>query len=194
MVEGWEQRRRAAAGLGAIADLAEFGLISVEDSGRNALLRVHHDAARPVDATLLSVFERLSDGISLRAAVRATSRFTLEETTEELCRQGIIAKQRANFLGLFPARYAIVDPTQDVRLRQRLAVVLGGGRPTRPEAAILAILAGIGLTRVLAENTGLSSSAMDRRIQALSEPSVLLRALTQPGLRMAALVLPPPPM
>jgi hypothetical protein len=158
-----------AYGLAAavITDLVLAERITLSDDRDPRMSVLHHAATgHPVlDAGLARLRER--DGKKLSGLV-TDRKLALEGTiAASLVRAGVITIEEKRALGLVPARYPMLDPEPERRVRERLRVVLAGGTPSAGDSTLLAILQGLGIApKVLAEEKGtLGGRELKRRIE-----------------------------
>lgn len=92
------------------------------------------------------------------------------EVVEELVHRGVVDVVPARLLGLVAEKRPTLDDSAEREVRERLRVVLVGGRPSATDATLLAILQGLGVAKkVLAEESdGMSAKDLKRRVEEAS--------------------------
>lgn len=93
-----------------------------------------------------------------------------EQVAAALATAGIIGIEKKRALGLVPAKYPVLDPEPERRVREQLRVVLAGGTPRPEDATLLAILQGLGIApKVLHDEKGtLGRRDLKKRIEQVS--------------------------
>ncbi|GAA5116658.1 hypothetical protein GCM10023339_25830 [Alloalcanivorax gelatiniphagus] len=110
------------------------------------------------------------DGTRLSWLVNDTKIAVEDTIARSLVSAGTIGVEERRAFGLVPARYPVIDPGPERRLRERLRAVLHGEVPDPQESAVLAILQGLGIVeKVLAEEKGdLGKKELEARIEEVS--------------------------
>lgn len=163
-----------------LTDLLMAGHVTLDDSAKDPRITV---AARgsvgdPVlDATLDRL--RAKKDTKLVSLILDLSLSPRDEVVQSLVSAGVITIAPKRALGLVPERYPVRDPAPERALRERLRVVLAGGSAQPGEAALLALLKGLGLApHLLKEEKGsLARRDLDRRIDEASSDSAVGTAL-----------------
>lgn len=77
----------------------------------------------------------------------------------------------ARLLGLIAEKRPTLDPLPEREIRECLRLVLAGGKPSAPDATLLAILQGFGVAKKVlsAESEGMSKKDVERRVQEASK-------------------------
>lgn len=121
-----------------------------------------------LDAAMTRLEQR--DGKKLSTLVTDGKLAVEQQVAAGLASTGVIGIEEKRALGLVPAKYPVVDPDPERRLREQLRVVLRGGTPRTEDATLLAILHGLGVApKVLAEEKGtLGRRDLKRRIEEVS--------------------------
>ena len=116
--------------------------------------------------------ERLQrrDGRRLSSLMLDTHLWVEEQVAGALAARGVVGVEEKRWRGLVPARYPVLDPEPERVLRERLRAVLAGDVPGPEDAAVLAILQGVGVaTKVLVREKGaLGVSGLERRIEEIA--------------------------
>jgi hypothetical protein len=148
--------------------LAERITLSDDKDPRMTVL-VPGPAGHPaLDAAMARLEQR--DGKKLSTLVTDGKLAVEHEVATALASAGVVGIEEKRALGLVPAKYPVVDPQPERRVREQLRVVLHGGTPRTEDATLLAILQGLGVApKVLAEEKGtLGRRDLKRRIEEVS--------------------------
>jgi hypothetical protein len=128
--------------------------------------------APPGHPTLDAAMDRLQrrDGKRLSSLMLDTKVAVEDTIARSLVTAGVIGVEEKRALGLVPAKYPVIDPRPEQRLRERLRAVLHGEAPEPQESALLAILQGLDVVgKVLAEEKGdLGEKELEARIEEVS--------------------------
>lgn len=126
-----------------------------------------------LDAALERVREK--EGKKLSTLVIDGKLNPRDRVAESLAAAGVVEIEPKKAFGLIGARYPVRDPWPEQTLRERLHAVLAGASATPSEAAILALLKGLGVERaVLEEEKGtLSGKELKRRIDEVASDQVV---------------------
>ncbi len=110
------------------------------------------------------------DGTRLSWLVNDTKIAVEDTIARSLVSAGVIGVEEKRALGLVPAKYPVIDPGPEQRLRDRLRAVLHGEAPEPQEAAVLAILQGLDVVgKVLEVEKGdLGTKEVKARIEEVS--------------------------
>ncbi len=148
--------------------LAERVTLSDDKDPRMSVVSTAPTGHPALDAALARLVEK--DGKRLSGLVTDRRLAVEEQVAQALSAAGVIRVEEKRALGLVPARYPVLDPEPERRVRERLRTVLAGGSPQPADATLLAILQGLSLTgRVLAEEKGdLGRRDLKRRIEEVS--------------------------
>ncbi len=121
-----------------------------------------------LDAALVRLQQR--DGKKLSSLVTDGKLAVEAQVAAALASAGVIGIEEKRALGLVPAKYPVLDPEPERRVREQLRVVLQGGTPRPEDATLLAILQGLGAApKVLADEKGtLGRRDLKRRIEEVS--------------------------
>lgn len=149
--------------------LAERITLSEQKDPRVKVLRLDAPGHPALDAAMSRVVER--DGKKLSSLVMDRKLAVEEQVAEALVDAGVIGVEEKRLLGLVPAKYPVLDPEPERRIREQLRVVLQGGTPRTEDATLLSILQGLGIvTKVLAEEKGaLGRRDLKRRITEVAD-------------------------
>ncbi|GAA1451152.1 hypothetical protein GCM10009641_85060 [Mycobacterium cookii] len=153
-----------------LTDLVVAGRITLSDD-KDPRMSIPH--AGPVghpalDAAMTRLEAR--DGKKLSSLVTDGKLAREAELARALRAAGVIRIEEKRVLGLVPESYPVVDPEPERRVRERLRTVLLGGTPSTGDAALLAILQGLGLApKVLEDEKGvLGNEELAQRIEEAS--------------------------
>ena len=177
-VLGWNTYGLCGA---VLTDLLLAGHIAVDDRKDP---RVSVTTADPVghpvlDAALERVRQR--EGKKLSSLVTDGRLDPEENVAQSLARAGVITIEPKRALGLISARYPVIDPGPERRLRERLRAVLAGADAQPHEAALLSFLKSMDLAgQVLKDEKGdLSRKELSRRIDEVSAEEVIGKAVAK---------------
>ncbi|MBS2938460.1 GPP34 family phosphoprotein [Nocardioides sp. J2M5] len=148
--------------------LAEKVTLSDDKDPRMAVVSPAPAGHPALDVALARLVEK--DGKKLSSLVTDRRLNVEHEVAEALSSAGVVRVEEKRALGLVPARYPILDPEPERRVRERLRTVLAGGTPQPADATLLSVLQGLGLVgKVLAdEKGGLGRRDLKRRIEEVS--------------------------
>src|SRR4051794_15772446 len=148
--------------------LAERVTLSDDRDPRVTVLAPGPVGHRALDAALARLGTR--DGKRLSSLVTDGKVAAEAELAAGLAAAGVIDVEEKRALGLVPAKYPVLDPEPERRVREQLRVVLQGGTPRPEDSTLLAILQGLGIApKVLAEEKGtLGRRELKRRIEEVS--------------------------
>ncbi|WP_380163470.1 GPP34 family phosphoprotein [Jannaschia sp. R86511] len=171
----WGTQTGWALSAASIADLLIEGRLVLED-GKDPRVRVV-DTTPTGSAVLDRVMVRAAEknGARLSTLVQDRKLNPEDEVVQALKAGGVVDVVPRRMLGLVPEKRPTLDPQPEREIRDRLRVVLAGGRPAPTDATILAILQGLGVAKkvLAAESMGMSSREVQRRVQeAASEVAV----------------------
>lgn len=124
---------------------------------------------RPVlDKVLSRIVEK--DGKKLSTLVQDSKVTPEDEVVEGLVADGVVGVVPKKLFGLVAEKRPTLDPRPERELRERLRVVLAGGRPTATDATVLAILQALSVAKkILADEVGeLSGKQLKARIEEAS--------------------------
>ncbi|WP_193315208.1 GPP34 family phosphoprotein [Nostocoides sp. F2B08] len=132
-----------------------------------------------LDAALERV--RAKEGTKLSGLVTDGRLNPRDRIADSLAADGVIAIEPKKAFGLIGARYPVRDPRPEQGLRERLRAVLSGASATPGEAALLALLKGLGVSgKVLDEEKGLlSKHDLNRRIDEVASGDVIGQAVAK---------------
>ena len=148
--------------------LAERITLSEDKDPRVGVLSPAPTGHPALDTALARLVEK--DGKKLSGLVTDRRLAVEQQTAEALATAGVVRIEEKRALGLVPARYPVLDPEPERRVRERLRTVLAGGTPQPADATLLAVLQGLGIAgKVLAEEKGdLGRRDLKRRIEEVS--------------------------
>ena len=148
--------------------LAERITLSDDKDPRVSVLRPGAESHPALDAAMGRLEQR--EGKKLSSLVTDRRLAVEKEVAASLAAAGVIAIEEKRALGLVPAKYPVLDPEPERRVREQLRVVLQGGTPRPEDAALLAILQGLGVApKVLKDERGtLGRRDLKRRIAEVS--------------------------
>lgn len=148
--------------------LAERITLSDDKDPRMSVLRPEPPGHPALDAAMSRLVER--DGKKLSSLVTDRKLAVEEQVASALAAAGVIGIEEKRALGLVPAKYPVVDPEPERRVREQLRVVLAGGTPRPEDATLLAILQGLGVApKVLKDERGtLGRRDLKKRIEQVS--------------------------
>ncbi|CAM3910901.1 GOLPH3/VPS74 family protein [Nocardioides zeicaulis] len=148
--------------------LAERVTLSDDKDPRATVLSPEPTGHPALDAALARLVEK--DGKRLSGLVTDRRLAVEAEVAQALSAAGVVGVEEKRALGLVPARYPVLDPEPERRVRERLRTVLAGGTPQPSDATLLSVLQGLGLVgKVLAEEKGdLGRRDLERRIEEVS--------------------------
>jgi hypothetical protein len=148
--------------------LAERITLSDDKDPRVSVLRPGPVGHPALDAAMSRIEER--EGKKLSTLVTDRKLAVEAQVADALAAAGVIAIEEKRALGLVPAKYPVLDPEPERRVREQLRVVLQGGTPRPDDATLLAILHGLGVApKVLADEKGtLGRRDLKRRIEEVS--------------------------
>lgn len=136
---------------GALTDLAQRGLVTVEDAGIRGTL-VHAAGEPPEDALLRPMWDYVDqkprDVQTVLAAIGPTMR---QSVIDRLIEHGHLCTQQRRVLGLFPST-TLVDGNTGRRAKlvaDMRAVLVDGAQPTELVAALIALVSASGSLPVL---------------------------------------------
>lgn len=124
---------------------------------------------RPVlDKVLARIVEK--DGKKLSTLVQDSKLKPEDEVVEVLVADGVVGVVPRRMFGLVAEKRPTLDPRPEQELRERLRVVLAGGRPTATDATVLAILQALSVAKkILSDEAGeLSGKQLKARIEEAS--------------------------
>ncbi len=132
-----------------------------------------------LDAALARLQER--DGKKLSSLVTDRKLAVEGPVASALAASGVIGIEEKRALGLLPAKYPVLDPGPERRIREQLRVVLQGGTPRPEDATLLAILQGLGVApKVLADEKGsLGRRDLKRRIEEVASEAPVGEAVAK---------------
>jgi hypothetical protein len=121
-----------------------------------------------LDAALARLVEK--DGKKLSSIVTDGKVAAEQQVAEALAAAGVIGIEEKQMLGLVPARYPVLDPEPERRVREQLRTVLAGGTPQPADSTLLAVIEGLGMTRKVlwAESGTLDKKQVKARIGQVS--------------------------
>ena len=148
--------------------LAERITLSDDKDPRMSVLVADATGHPALDAALHRLGER--DGKKLSSLVTDSKVGVEAKVAEALAAAGVIEVEEKRAMGLVPAKYPVLDPEPERRVREQLRVVLAGGTPQPEDATLLAILQGLQVAyKVLEEERGtLGRKDLKRRIEEVS--------------------------
>lgn len=148
--------------------LAERVTLSDDKDPRMSVVSSAPTGHPALDAALARLVEK--DGKRLSGLVTDRRLAVEDPVAQALSAAGVIRVEEKRALGLVPARYPVLDPEPERRVRERLRTVLAGGTPQPADATLLAILQGLSLAgKVLAEEKGdLGRRDLKHRIEEVS--------------------------
>lgn len=148
--------------------LAERITLSDDKDPRVSVLRRGTEGHPALDAAMTRIEER--EGKKLSSLVTDRRLAVEQEVAASLAAAGVVAIEEKRALGLVPAKYPVLDPGPERRVREQLRLVLQGGAPRPEDATLLAILQGLGVApKLLAEEKGsLGRRELKRRIAEVS--------------------------
>ncbi|MBD3914863.1 GOLPH3/VPS74 family protein [Nocardioides hwasunensis] len=165
----------------AITDLVLVERVTLSDDKdpRMTVLDTGPTGHPALDASLARLQEK--DGKKLSSLITDGKVAVEEHVAAALAGQGVIRIEEKRALGLVPAKYPVIDPEPERRVREQLRTVLLGGTPQPADATLLAVLQGLGMAeKVLAEEKGtLSKKELEARIEQVSEEVVAGDAVAQ---------------
>lgn len=90
---------------------------------------------------------------------------------QSLAAAGIVQVEEKQMLGMIPAKYPVLDPTAESRLRERLRAVLTGANPTPADATLLATLLSLDLVPKLFpdETRGMGKKELKARVKQIAD-------------------------
>ena len=141
-----------------------------------------------LDAALDRV--RAKEGKKLSSLVTDGKLNPRDRIADSLAAAGVIDIEPKKAFGLIGARYPVRDPRPEQELRERLRAVLSGASATPGEAALLALLKGLGVSgKVLEEEKGLLSKRdLNRRIDEVASDDVIGKAVAKAIEEMTAAI------
>lgn len=144
--------------------LAERITLSDHKDPRMTVLAPGSAGHPALDAALARLQQR--EGKKLSSLVTDRKLAVEGPVASALAASGVIGIEEKRALGLVPAKYPVLDPEPERRIREQLRVVLQGGTPRPEDATLLAILQGLGVApKVLADEKGsLGRRDLKRRI------------------------------
>jgi hypothetical protein len=181
-----------AYGLAAalITDLVAAGRITLSDDKdpRVAVVDAGPTGHPALDRALARLAQR--DGKKLSSLVTDGKVAAEAELAEALAAAGVVRIEEKRALGLVPAKYPVVDPEPERRVRERLRVVLMGGTPGPQDGTLLAILQGLDVAaKVLDEEKGaMRKRELKARIQEVADDAVAGDAVSKAVAAMNAAV------
>ncbi|MFF2650332.1 GPP34 family phosphoprotein [Streptomyces sp. NPDC058045] len=162
---------------GALAELALRGLLT-DDAG---IATPADPDARCDDPVLDGLLELVAESVprTWGAWVHSRARRTLDPVCARLAASGELAAHHRRVLGVFPAvSYAAADGERAVRLRVRIAEVLGGAGPLGELPAGEALLAVLAEAAGAAPGTGVERrAALTARAESTALPPGVLHRL-----------------
>ncbi|SEC90725.1 Golgi phosphoprotein 3 (GPP34) [Nocardioides exalbidus] len=165
----------------AITDLVLVQRVTLSDDKdpRMTVLDTGPTGHPALDASLARLQEK--DGKKLSSLVTDGKVAVEEHVAAALAGQGVIRIEEKRALGLVPAKYPVINPEPERRVRDQLRTVLLGGTPEPADATLLAVLQGLGMAeKVLADEKGtLSKKELKARIEQVSEEVVAGDAVAQ---------------
>ena len=175
---------------GVLTDLLLGGHIALSDDKDP---RVSVTTAGPVgQPTLDAALDRVraKEGAKLSGLVTDGKLYPGDGIAESLAAAGVVDIEPKKAFGLIGARYPVRDPRPEQELRERLRAVLRGASATPGEAALLALLKGLGLSgKVLEEEKGLLSKRdLNRRIDEIASADAIGKAVAKAVEAMTAAI------
>ncbi len=166
----WGSQTGWALSAAAIADLVIQRRVVLEE-GKDPRVRVI-DATPTGSAVLDKVLSRIveKNGKKLSSLVQDGKLNPEDQVVEALVDRGVVDVVPAKLLGLIAAKRPTLDPVPEREVRERLRAVLVGGRPSGSDAALLAILQGLGVAKKVLEDEseGMSAKELKRRVEEAS--------------------------
>ena len=166
----WGSQTGWALSAAAIADLVTQERVVLEE-GKDPRVRVI-DATPTGSAVLDKVLSRIveKNGKKLSSLVQDGKLNPEDQVVEALVDRGVVDVVPAKLLGLIAAKRPTLDPVPEREVRERLRAVLVGGRPSGSDAALLAILQGLGVAKKVLEDEseGMSAKELKRRVEEAS--------------------------
>lgn len=169
MTEGWDKRRAWGLSAGAVCDLMALERVALAADGRSPLVCVT-SMTSTASGGLDSMLTRLAGKPRKLNKLVRDARFNPErELVRTMVLRGQLARDRPALLGLFPARYRVLDTGAEEAIRARLGEVVRSRRGDWRDFAPLSILCGLGVaTKVLPEETaGLSERRLSTMVTEL---------------------------
>lgn len=168
--ESMSAQRGYGLAAAVITDLvvAERVTLSDDKDPRVSVLQQGPPGHPALDAAMTRLQER--EGKKLSSLVTDRKLAVEEEVAGALASAGVIGIEEKRALGLVPAKYPVLDPEPERRVREQLRVVLAGGTPRTEDATLLAILQGLGIApKVLEDEKGtLGRRDLKHRIEEVS--------------------------
>ncbi|WP_380163921.1 GPP34 family phosphoprotein [Jannaschia sp. R86511] len=175
----WGTQTGWALSAASIADLLIEGRLVLED-GKDPRVRVV-DTTPTGSAVLDRVMVRAAEknGARLSTLVQDRKLNPEDEVVQALKAGGVVDVVPRRMLGLVPEKRPTLDPQPEREIRDRLRVVLAGGRPAPTDATILAILQGLGVAKkvLAAESMGMSSRGVQEAASEIAVGSAIKRAI-----------------
>lgn len=175
----------------AVTDLilAERVALSDDKDPRVRVVNPQPTGHPALDAALARLADK--DDRKLSACVVDAKVNPEKQVVQALAAAGVIDVEEKRALGFVPEKYPIRDAAHEQAVRQRLAAVLAGARPTVADATLLAILQGIDLApRVLEQEKGeLGKKELKARIEQVTHDVPAGTAVTKAVQSMNAAIM-----
>jgi hypothetical protein len=148
--------------------LAEQVTLSDDKDPRVSVLGPRPLGHPALDAAMIRLRER--DGTKLSSLVADRKLAVEEQTAQALAAAGVVRTEAKRAWGLVPAKYPVLDPGPERRVREHLRVALAGATPRTEDATLLAILHALGVApKVLEQEKGtLGRRDLEQRIKEIS--------------------------
>lgn len=168
--EVWSAQRGSGLAAAVITDLVLAGHVTLSDDKdpRMSVLQEGPVGHPALDAAMTRL--EACDGKRLSSLVTDRQVAVEQQVAAALAAAGIVRTEERRVLGLVPAKYPVLDPGPERRVREQLRVALAGASPRTEDATLLAILLALGVAaKVLKEEKGtLGRRDLERRIKEIS--------------------------
>ena len=168
--EVWSAQRGCGLAAAVITDLVLAGHVTLSDDKdpRVSVLRPGPAGHPALDAAMARL--EACEGKKLSSLVTDRQVAVEQQVAAALTADGIVRTEEKRVLGLVPAKYPVLDPAPERRVREHLRAALVGSTPRTEDATLLAILQALGVApKVLAKEKGtLGRRDLEQRIKEIS--------------------------
>ena len=168
--EAWSAQRGHGIAAAVITDLVLAGHVMLSDDKdpRVSVLRPGPVGHPALDAAMARL--EACEGKKLSSLVTDRQVAVEQQVAAALTADGIVRTEETRVLGLVPAKYPVLDPGPERRVREHLRAALAGSTPRTEDATLLAILQALGVApKVLAQEKGtLGRRDLEQRIKEIS--------------------------
>ena len=168
--EAWSAQRGCGLAAAVVTDLVLAGHVTLSEDKdpRLSVLRPGPVGHPALDAAMARL--EACEGKKLSSLVTDRQVAVEQQVAAALAADGIVRIEAKRAWGLVPAKYPVLDPGPERRVREHLRAALAGSTPRTEDATLLAILLALGVApTVLAQEKGtLGRRDLERRIKEVS--------------------------